>query len=297
MPRRKKSESEKIEEKSRFTGNVLMWLKLVKTVVALANTRGGELRLYNTEEVDPKKFDSAKIDDKVNKYIEPRIQNIKTLVLKSYVKIIVENSPSKPHVFKMDGPYQDPDNPSRQRKAFYKGQVLVRHSSKNEPATRDDYEHMFKEKQSEFVRRLNLVSQLPIDRPVKIEESPEALPVKIVEEGEGIPTLMKEVVGKGKDVRVTSDPTAPVVRLEEKDVRDKYPLSYAELTKSLKGRYSDFKINAKYYKLKRSFEKDKSLCFTRYLDPRNPKSSTKKFYSTAIYKEFDKHYSLKRKRK
>ena len=40
--------------------------------------------------------------------------------------------------------------------------------------------------------------------------------------------------------------------------------------------------------------KDTKLCRTRYLDPNNPNSSSKDFYSPAMYKKFDKHYTKKK---
>lgn len=269
-----------MEEKSEFTGSNFSWLKLIKTVVAFANTKGGELLLYNTKGVDPDEFDSARIDDRVNGYVEPRIQNVETQLLRSYVKIKVANSPSKPHVFKIDGSYQDPEEPSRQRNAFYKGQVLVRHSSKNEVATRDDYERMLEEKQNELMNRVKMVFEFPADRPVKIEENSEAMPVKVVKEGTGVPVLMKDQIGK--KIRITVDPGAPAVKLEEKDILKMYPLTYDELTQRLR-KLPEFKVNSEYHVARRSLEKNRGLCFERYLDPRNPNSTVKRFYSLRAF--------------
>jgi predicted HTH transcriptional regulator len=126
------------------------------------------------------------------------------------------------------------------------------------------------------------------------------------EEGKSVLKLIGEVkpvsviVGRGRkrviddiSVRVTDDSTAPVVRLEEQDVKKRYPLDYKTLTKNLYARYRDFKANQKYHKLRKQFMKNKKFCFTRQLDPDNPKSAKKDFYSPAIYKKFDQHYNKK----
>lgn len=105
------------------------------------------------------------------------------------------------------------------------------------------------------------------------------------------------IIGKGGkkstediEVRITENPNAPAIRLEENDLLKKYPLDYKTLTNNLLSRYIDFKRDSKYHKLKKDFKKNKKLSLIRYLDPKNLKSPKKSFYSLAIYKEFDKHY-------
>lgn len=100
--------------------------------------------------------------------------------------------------------------------------------------------------------------------------------------------------GKGKTqaLRLTDNPNAPAVRVEEEQIlKKKYPLDYNALTAKLITRYSDFKRNSKYHKLRKEFMKDKNLSRTRYLDPDNPNSTSKDFFSPLIYKKFDKHYT------
>ncbi len=93
------------------------------------------------------------------------------------------------------------------------------------------------------------------------------------------------------DIRITDDPTAPAVR--EETVLKNYPLEYSELIKELKNRYSDFKMNSQFNKVKQELVKNIKFCHPRYLDPKNPKSSKKDFYSRSIIKEFDNHYTKK----
>lgn len=93
------------------------------------------------------------------------------------------------------------------------------------------------------------------------------------------------------EMRVTNNPGAVEVQLSEEDVRDKYPWDYNILTTRLRNRYTDFLANQKYHDLRRPLEDDPNLCRTRYLDPGNTQSPTKKFYSPNIMREFDAHYT------
>ncbi|SFH38253.1 DUF3644 domain-containing protein [Modicisalibacter xianhensis] len=98
--------------------------------------------------------------------------------------------------------------------------------------------------------------------------------------------------GKGDvEVRVSNAPDAVAVRLEEEDVRERYPLDYRMLSQRLRKRYVDFKANDKYHKIRKALEADERFCKTRLLDPGNPKSAVKNFYNGNIIKEFDKHYT------
>ena len=96
------------------------------------------------------------------------------------------------------------------------------------------------------------------------------------------------------EVRLTKDPNAPAVRVPEEDIRERYPWDYAKLTQKCHDRYSNFKRNKEYHKIKKSLEGNNNLVSTRFLDPGNPSSSNKKFYSPNIMQEFDKHYTKRR---
>lgn len=83
------------------------------------------------------------------------------------------------------------------------------------------------------------------------------------------------------------------VNYKEEDVLKNYPYDYDKLTNILRARYVDFKITKKYHELKKSIKKDKIYCKTRLLDPNNPKSLKKDWYSTQVFKIFDAHYTKK----
>lgn len=91
-------------------------------------------------------------------------------------------------------------------------------------------------------------------------------------------------------VAITDDPDAPRVVLTEGDFKAQFPWDYAELTKRLKKRYTDFKVTQKYHSIRRPLMKDARYCMARFLDPGNPKSAKKDFYSPNVLTEFDKEY-------
>jgi hypothetical protein len=101
---------------------------------------------------------------------------------------------------------------------------------------------------------------------------------------------------KSKDAlnfRITNDINATEVVLTEEQIREKYRYDYKELAEVCRNRYESFKVNNKYHQIRKSFLGDKKYCSTRMLDPGNPKSVKKDFYSASILNEFDKNYSRK----
>jgi hypothetical protein len=87
------------------------------------------------------------------------------------------------------------------------------------------------------------------------------------------------------------DPSGVPINVTEEDIRKKFPLTYDEVRLKAKERYSDFKQNQEFNKLMKKIKKDEKLHHERKLDPDNPKSMKKPFYSTNIWKELDKHYT------
>ena len=91
-------------------------------------------------------------------------------------------------------------------------------------------------------------------------------------------------------VRITTDANATEVRLTEEQIREKYPWDYMKLTARCKSRYSDFKENMKYHKLRQELTGDLRYGHIRQLDPGNPKSQRKAFFNPNILQELDDHY-------
>lgn len=101
---------------------------------------------------------------------------------------------------------------------------------------------------------------------------------------------------KAKDalgVQLTNNPNATEVRLTEEQIRDRYPWDYDRLTKECRTRYKDFKAAQKYHDARKSLLKDKRFGEIRFLDPGNPRSSKKPFFSPNILQELDKHFTKK----
>jgi hypothetical protein len=95
-------------------------------------------------------------------------------------------------------------------------------------------------------------------------------------------------------VIISNDPSALPVSISEEDIRKQFPWEYADLSKKLRSRYSNFKENDKYHLLRKKLAADPRYMKTRYLDPGNPKSARKDFYNPNIVAEFDKAYTLKK---
>ena len=94
----------------------------------------------------------------------------------------------------------------------------------------------------------------------------------------------------GMQVKVTNNPDALEVRLTEEDIIDKYPWDYQILTTRLAKRFSDFKSNQKYHRLRKSLESDAKFAHQRFLNPNNPNGGKKTLYNPNILKAFDEHY-------
>lgn len=94
-------------------------------------------------------------------------------------------------------------------------------------------------------------------------------------------------------VAITNDPAAPHVILGEEDFKKIYKWDYQQMVGQLKKRYVDFKVNDKFLAIRKPLIGDASLVRSRYLDPDNPKSGKKDFYSPTVIAEFDKHYTRK----
>lgn len=100
---------------------------------------------------------------------------------------------------------------------------------------------------------------------------------------------------KEKDaISVRYDETGVPIMVDSEDqFRNKYPLSFGDLIKKLKGRYMDFKQDKRFYALKQKLEQDDKYAKIRYLDYYAQKGTKKTYYSTEIFKEFDLVYQKK----
>ena len=91
-------------------------------------------------------------------------------------------------------------------------------------------------------------------------------------------------------VAMSQDESAIKITLTEEQIREKYPMSYKDLTDNCRSRYSDFILNNEYHQHRHQYEKNTKYAYIRYLDPDNPQSGKKIFYSNAMLTQLDKHY-------
>jgi predicted HTH transcriptional regulator len=176
-------ESEELEKKSSLDpSNPREMLGLVSDVVAMANTRGGRLLIGTRGAPLPenhgKLFDSARIDDKVNSFVEPNVGGITSRQLdRDFLLVEVTKSPNTPHVFKKEGNYNDPEK--GQSHIFRSRDILVRHSSKTERATRSDVDRMFTERQKALFDKVKMVFDAPSGARIEVMEEGMGVPIRI----------------------------------------------------------------------------------------------------------------------
>jgi len=104
------------------------------------------------------------------------------------------------------------------------------------------------------------------------------------------------VKGKGSDgvqIRWTNDVNAPAMVVREESLLETYPYDTADLIKKLKDRYMDFKQDNLFQKYKAPLLDDPKYCRRRLYNPKRPKSGSKSFFSSEVFKVFDKHYTKK----
>lgn len=139
------------EAKAAFSNSTRDRLELVKVLVSMANTSGGEVHIA-TYSCDARELDSARLDDLVNSCVAPRVGEISSDVRESNAIIYVKQSTSRSHVFTHTKSY---DDGGRQKTAFHAGQVVARHSSKTEPATGDDLNTMLQARLARLLEKMS----------------------------------------------------------------------------------------------------------------------------------------------
>lgn len=96
------------------------------------------------------------------------------------------------------------------------------------------------------------------------------------------------------NIRITTNPNAKEYRVSEDDLYGKvFTETHAVVVDEARRRFTDFLQNKKFNGLMAQFREDKTLFRPRYLDPTNPKSLKKDFYSKGVYDELAKHYCLR----
>lgn len=94
------------------------------------------------------------------------------------------------------------------------------------------------------------------------------------------------------DAVLSNSPSAKEIRIKEDHLfNDVYTEKYYAVIENARQLFSDFKQNKRFNHLMAKFKEDPNLHRVRLLDPDNPNSSKKSFYSKQIYEELAKHYT------
>jgi hypothetical protein len=84
------------------------------------------------------------------------------------------------------------------------------------------------------------------------------------------------------------------IRIQEENLfKTKYIIDSLDLQKKVKQRYSNVKINNKFWGILKGVKENNNFCRYNYLDPIKKTGTKKPFYCSEIFKELDKYYLKK----
>lgn len=284
-------ESEKVEFKESLDAkSKAAWLEILKDIVAMANSGGGILLIgikndghaSGYDVTDVLNYDPADLTNKMFASTGHHFCDFKITSVEKEgcpVAAIEIGRVSVPLVFTISGNYQGADG--KPKSAFTVGVVYFRHGAKSEPATSDDLQQFIK-------REIDIVKESWLSGIRKVVEAPEGSKIMVLP-----PDTAVSEIDNLQGVRIVSDPNAPAVTLREEDLLKTYPYDYGKLTQRLNERYSNFMVNKLYHEIRRHLESNPRYCHMRLLNPENPRTGYKRFYSPEILEEFDKHYRKK----
>lgn len=210
------SETAQIEFKSRFDPKSAGdWCELLKDVAAIHNSGGGVI-VFGLEcdgsrsEQEAKvnsAVDVAEINDKFYKYTNTRSLSVQLATFErdgTYFDGWLISPAEIPVPFNEPGTYSTPQKPDRQKTAFSRGQIYVRHSARSEPATFEDMKSI--------AQRLQKVAREEMyDRMRVLVDIPEGHKVGVIPEG-----AIVSQPPSGNEFRFTDDPSAPQVAVIDK---------------------------------------------------------------------------------
>ena len=208
------AESETYEEKSEYGGTDRERLKLVKSIVAMANTRGGTIHIERVTN-GARELDSASLDGIVNSYVGPPVRGITSEVqLDGFTVIRVDESDQKPHVIMRTASYRD--HQDNLKYPFHKGQIWMRHCSSNGDVTPDDLAQLVQTAAGRLLERLG--TQIRQPGFVLRSDDSEAMPVRLGDDADAV------------TVRVDTSVAYPYTR---KDLADELQREYNWVSKAM----------------------------------------------------------------
>ncbi len=94
------------------------------------------------------------------------------------------------------------------------------------------------------------------------------------------------------DVTISDDPNAKKIKIEETSLLDDlYTETYHDVVENCKTSFFDFKRNNQFAHIMASLKDNPDFHYIRYLNPKTKKGGSRDYYSKAVYKELEKHYT------
>lgn len=93
---------------------------------------------------------------------------------------------------------------------------------------------------------------------------------------------------------LTKHPADATLRLEEEDLRERFPWTYDMVRDQCRKRYIDFKQGKQFNEAMKRIKADPALHHRRLLDKDKPDGQGKDYYSTNVWNELDRHWTRKK---
>jgi hypothetical protein len=315
-------ESSKIEFKESFNWGSKS--KYSKTLSAFANNKGGSIifgvkpnpkELVGLQNNNFEDIDEAKITEYLNNVFSPEIE-FEKFTLNIHGKMVgclyICESLNKPIIC------------TTTDVEIKEGEIYYRYNARSEkikyPELRSIIDKCREQEKKEWMKHMERISHIGPTNTAILDMSKGTIEggsgtlliddkliskMNFIKEGKfkkgGKPVLKligdvkPALVAKGKGgidvgrVRITDNPTVPAIR--EETILEYYPLNYGKLTALLRERYSDFKQDKKYHRIRKELSGRVQYCKIRLLDPGNPRGGSKHFFSQDIVAVFDEHYT------
>lgn len=95
----------------------------------------------------------------------------------------------------------------------------------------------------------------------------------------------------GGTIGPTNDPNAPRVAVTDDRLLEMYPMSYDDILRRCKERYSDFKANQRFNEIMKQIKEDPNCSYQRKLHPGRSTTATWLYNPTGVFERLDREYS------
>jgi hypothetical protein len=211
------TESNCIEFKSEFNyhnnGEVI---EIIKDIIAISNSGGGGIAfgIYDdgtfssNDCTELLRIDLADFSNKIRKYINKEFDAISIETIKregrDVVCFIIQGS-NYPIIFENPGTYELPNTDRKQKTAFGKGTIYVRHGSKSETANNYDLIEL-------TTREIDRIKDSWLGNIKRVVEAPIGHIIQVLP-----PNVIQRDSPDAKAIRFSDEPDAPVYRIDNPD--------------------------------------------------------------------------------